>query len=266
MSFPPPRFDVLHAADDNGGSHLRPLQQARRNLRIVGVLSILVAGLATAAYAEQTPLDTSDKIVFIGGIAFALIGGLIALSSHEIGAPIAAGAVTPFIGFAAALIGQRIEVGDAFATTEVKLMVAAGVIGLVVALIGMSELTGRGVSSLGVVIATLGFVSPICFGAIIHLDDTHPAPVIAAFVGQVVIGAVIVVGGSNGRFGATASVVAGALLLPFWIERERHIADRRFAAVAAVVALIAVVALGLLAFITANVRDDSPAPVSVVRR
>ena len=256
MSLPPPRFDAKAAVDRDEISSVRPLHQARRNLRLVGVLSIVVAGLAAASYAKQAPVYTSEKIVFIGGMVFAAIGGLLAVRGLEIGAPVAAGAVTPFIGFAAALIGLRIALHDALDPTDVKLLVGAGVIGIVVAMIGMSELTGRGVSSVGVVIAVLGFVPVVAFGAISRLDRFHDAPIVVAFVGQVLIGAVIVVGGPNGRFGALGSAVAAGLLLPFWIERVRHISDRRPAAIAALVALIAVVVLGLLAFVVANVRED----------
>ncbi|MCU1388596.1 MAG: hypothetical protein JWL72_1934 [Ilumatobacteraceae bacterium] len=256
MSFPPPRFDPRAVADDDEISSVRPLHQARRNLRIVGALAVVVAGLAAASYAKQTPVDTPDRIVFIGGIVFAALGGLLALRGLEIGAPIAAGAVTPFIGFAAVLIGVRIDLTDALDAVDAKLLVGAGVIGIIVAMIGMSELTGRSVSSVGAVIAVLGFVPVVAFGAIIRLDRFHDAPIVVAFVGQVLIGAVIVVGGPNGRFGSLGSVVAAGLLLPFWVERVRHIADRKAFAVGAVVALIAVVVLGLVAFVGANIRDD----------
>ena len=234
---------------------IRPPRGMAKKLTPVGVLALAAGGLAGVAYFKTTHHETVEKIVILSAVALAVIGGAMALVKQEIGGPIAAGAVTPFIGIAAASVGARISFDGAFHEMETKLYLAAGIVGLILAIIVLIEVTGQGNPALGVVIALLAIVSPVCFAAVAHIDDAHPAPLVAAVVGQAIIAVIIAVGGSKGRFGAVTSVVAAGLLLPNWIDRVRHFDDRKAAALGALLSLIVIIILGLTSAVVATVRD-----------
>ena len=94
---------------------------------VVGGLGIAVAGFGALGFA------TSQRVGEFGAIAAALVGGVLALRGNRFGGPLVAGATTRFIAIAVALFGVRVDDVLAFAGTESKSVLAAGVIGLVAA-------------------------------------------------------------------------------------------------------------------------------------
>ena len=218
-----------------------------------GLLSLVAAGLGGVAYSKHVgAYPMVDKITILGAVALAVIGGALSLAKLEYGAPIAAGAVTVFIAVAASLAGARVDVPDAFHTLEAKLLLGAGVVGIIVAVIVSIDLFGRVNTPLGAAIAVLSLVSPIALGAIIHIDDAHTAPQIAAIVGQLLVAIVIIVGALKGPFGGAASLVAAGLLLPHWIVRVQDFEDRKAAALAAVLSVGLIMVLAIILLILAG--------------
>lgn len=231
-----------------------------------GALALVAGGVGGVAYFKQTAgFDTYAKVTIIVALIAAVVGGALSLVKQEIGAPIAAAGLTPFMAIAAGYLGSYVSFDGALDPLEAKLFVVAGVVGLIAAVIALVGLAGEGNPPLGAVIALLAVVPPVCFAAVVHIDDFHPAAVIGAVIGQVVIAVVIASGGLRGRLGGLISIVAAGLLLPRWIQLVKDNDDRRAASLAALLAVIVIIVLGLtlvaLAMRTASA-DDDPALIT----
>ena len=212
-----------------------------------GALSLIAAGLGGVAYFKQTDaFDGYGKVAILISLAAAVVGGALALVKQEVGAPLAAGGLTLFMSIAAGYLGTWVHFHRVFDSLEVKLYVAAGVVGLVAAIIAVVGLAGVGNPPLGVVIALLAVVPPVCLAALLHLDHARPANAVGTCVGALVVAAFIAVGASRGRLGGVISVVAAAVLLPGWIQAAKEVDDRKAAALAALLAVIVIIALGLV--------------------
>ena len=251
---------------------MRARRMMPTKLAPTGLLALVVAGLGGVAYFKETGYETADQIMILGAVVLALIGGALSLVKQEIGASIAAGAVTVFVATAAVLVGSRIDSSNALDSLAAKLYLGAGVAGLILVIIVIADLFGRVNTPVGATIAVLALVSPVCFAAIVHIDDSHGAPLVAAVVGQLLVAAVIAIGALKGVFGGAASLVAAGLLLPHWVTRIQDFEDRKPAALAAATSLAVIVVLAIVLLVMSRMQDvrlraaeaaeDDPAPIT----
>ena len=212
-----------------------------------GALALIAAGLGGVAYFKRTDgFNGYGKAAVIAALVIAVVGGAMALVKQEIGAPLAAGGLTIFISLAAGIMGNWVNFHHVFDSLEVKLFVAAGVVSLVAALIAVVGLAGAGNPPLGVVIALLAVVPPVCLAALLHVDDARPAAIVGTIVGAFLVSAFIAIGASRGRLGGVLSLAAAGVLLPGWIEAAKHAGDRKAAAYAGLLAVIVIIALALV--------------------
>jgi hypothetical protein len=247
MSFQPPRLGTFVKIPPQARQAMSMRRRVGTKLAPAGALALIAAGLGGVAYFKQTEgFDGYGKAAMIMALVAAVVGGAMAIMKQEIGAPLAAGGLTIFMARAAAALGAWVNVHHVFDSLEVKLFVAAGVVGLVAAVIAVAGLAGAGNPPLGVVIALLAVVPPVCLAALLHVDDARPAATVGACVGALIVSAFIAVGASRGRLGGVICVAAAAVLLPGWIDLSKQAPDRKAAAYAALLAVIVIIALGLV--------------------
>ena len=261
MSFQPPRLGTFVKIPPQARKAMQIRRRVGTKLAPAGAFALVAAGLGGVAYFKQTDgFDTFAKVAVIVALVAGVVGGAMSLAKQEIGAPIAAGGLTLFMSIAAGYLGAWVNFHRVFDSLEVKLFVAAGVVSLVAAVIAVVGLAGEGSPPLGVVIALLAVVPPVCLAALLHVDDARPASTVGAVVGALVVSAFIAIGASRGRFGGVMSVVAAGVLLPGWIDAARNADDRKAAALAALLAVVVIIVLGgvlvAVAFRTGTVVED----------
>ena len=247
MSFQPPRLGTFVKIPPQARMAMQMRRRVGTKLAPAGVFALVAAGLGGVAFFKQTDgFDTSGKVAVIIALVAAVVGGAMSLVKQEIGAPIAAGGLTLFMSIAAGYLGTWVNFHHVFDSLEVKLFVAAGVVGLVAAVIAVIGLAGEGSPPLGVVIALLAVVPPVCLAALLHVDDARPASTIGAVVGALVASAFIAIGASRARLGGVMSVVAAGVLLPGWIDVAKNAEDRKAASLAALLAVVVIIVLGVV--------------------
>ena len=257
MSFQPPRLGTFVKIPPQARQAMYMRNRVGTKLAPAGALALVAAGLGGVAYFKQTTgFDGYGKAAVIGALVAAVVGGAMSLVKQEIGAPLAAGALTIFMSMAAGYLGTWVNFHHVFDALEVKLFVAAGVVGLIAALIAVTGLAGVGNPPLGVVIALLAVVPPVCLAALLHVDDARPAGTVAAVVGALIVAAFIAIGASRGRVGGVISIAAAGVQLPNWIDAAKHADDRKAAAYAALLAVIVIIALALV-LVTLSVRGGA---------
>jgi hypothetical protein len=256
MSFRPPQLSQFVRVPPE----VRRLRGATRNLVPAGLLALITGALGSIAFAiDWENADGYEKTAIFIAIAALLIGGVLALMKRPVGAPLAVGGTTLFIGSAASLIGANINFHGLLDATEAKLVVAAGAVGLVTAIVGLAGLGGRANATLGVVIAVLAFVPVIAIGALVHIDDLRAASINAVVAGAVIVAIITAVAGLRGTYGALAAVIAAGSQIPTWVQTVKLVDDRKPAGVAALVATSAITALGVVAALLAGQRDAAAA-------
>lgn len=267
MSFQPPRLGTFVKIPPQARMAMqmrnRVGNRVGTKLAPAGALALVAAGLGGVAYFKNTDgYDTYGKVAIIAALVTAVVGGAMSLVKQEIGAPIAAGGLTLFMSKAAGYLGTWVNFHHVFDPLEVKLFVAAGVVGLIAAIIAVAGLAGEGVAPIGVVIALLAVVPPVCVAALLHIDDARPAATIGAIVGALVASAFIAIGASRGRLGGVISVMAAGVWLPAWIDLTKNYDDRNAASLAALLAVSVIIVLGLvlvaLAIRGATVVEEDP--------
>jgi len=210
------------------------------------LLAYAAAVLAAAGYLnEPGERPTALTLALCGGMVFALIGGLLHHNGSSIGAPIVAGAMTPFVGMAAALIGAVVDFPDALAPARDKFLLAAGGVGAIAVVVALRNVasTERGPRTLVLVLA---LVSPFALAEVLHIDDSASALRVGEVIGHVLIALIIGRGASLGWRGSITSAIAGALLIPQWVDVQPVPVDRGAFVTAAVIATIFVVVISLL--------------------
>jgi hypothetical protein len=214
---------------------------------VVGGLGIAVAGFGALGFASHVgSFDTSQRVGEFGAIAAALVGGVLALRGNRFGGPLVAGATTPFIAIAVALVGVRVNDVSAFAGTESKSVLAAGMVGLVAAVVALAQVDGRGQQGPSTIVCLLALGSPYGVAAILQIDRTRSAGSIGQFLGFLAVAAVIGAGIYKGWLGAVTSVVAAVLLVPNWVDAMSNNNNRAEAALIALSTSVLIVVIGLL--------------------
>jgi Protein of unknown function (DUF2510) len=253
---------------------IRVLRAIPRNLMPAGVFAVLSGGLAAVSFFKDPDLSGLGRIGYLPGdvsdlkvaIMFAIIatvgGGVLSLLGRGLGAPIAAGGAALFMAIASALIGFEVNVNGVFDGVDAKLYLAAGIVGAVAVILGLSGLVGRASKGIGAIVAVLAFVPPVCNAILVHLDDTRPASAVGIVIGDLLIATVIAVGALTGAYGMFASLVAAGVQLPTWVFRFSDIDDREWAALVGLIALIAIIIIGLALMAVAA---DKAAAVPVPR-
>ncbi len=214
---------------------------------VVGALGIAVAGLGALGIAVHVgSFDTSQQIDEFGAIGAALVGGVLALRGNRFGGPLVAGASAPFIANAVALVGFRVDDVSAFDGGESKAVLAAGLIGLVAAIVALAQVDGRGQHGPSTIVCVLALGSPYGIAAMLRIDQTRSASSLGQFLGFLAIAIVIGAGIDKGWLGAVTSVVAAVLLVPGWVDATSNHENRGDAALIALSTSVLIVVIGLL--------------------
>jgi len=217
-----------------------------------GLSAIASGSLAAVPFVDQFDLsDSYGRVAFIISIAAAVIGGVLTIVRFSFGPPLAVGGVALFISAAIPTAVARFDNPAAFSTTETKLVLAAGVAGLVAFVLCAGLFVGRALSALGGIVAVLAFVCVGCTAVLVYIDDSHTWPQVGAIVGALSIAIVIVTGAAKGRWGSIAAAVAAGAQLPVWLNSALNFEDRKAASIAGLVAIIGIVGLSIVAAVLA---------------
>ncbi len=215
--------------------------------KFVGGLGVAVAGLGALGSASRVgSFDASQRIGEVGAIAIALVGGILALRGNRFGGALLAGATTPFIARAVALVGLRVDAVSALDANGSKAVLAAGVVGLVAVVVALAQVDGRGQQGPSTIVCLLALGSPYGVAAILQIDRTRSTGRVGEFLGFLAVGVVISAGISKGWLGAVTSAVAAVLLVPNWIDALSNNENRGDAALIALSTSVLIVVLGLL--------------------
>ena len=218
-----------------------------------GALAVLCAALGAIPFVDDFGvIDTETRIAVILSIAAAVIGGVLTIVRIAVGPPLAAGGAAWFVSAAASLGVSRIDAASVLDSTQAKLTVAAGVVGVVAVVLAATLLLGRALSALGGVTAALAVVVVVCQALTVHIDDSQEVVQFATIASSVVLAAVVVLGGVKGRWGAVAALVAATARVPDALRLAVDADDRKAAAVAALIALFGIVGLAAIAVVLAS--------------
>ncbi len=228
---------------------------------LAGVCSLFAGTLGAVAWVIGDNATSGFELVsIILAIAATGTGGLAAVCRNPLGVAIGGGGATLLVGDALDLVGRQLGAdggSGSLATTDDKLLVAAGVVGLVAIATGFGSLQADderrvasraargGGGSAGAAVALVGFVPVFAIAVIMRADETQDALQIGALSAYVVVGVVIAVGGLRGGRPVIASVVAACVHLPIWVGLAKGQSDATIAVWIGLAALVAVAALGL---------------------
>ncbi|HRE03135.1 MAG TPA: DUF2510 domain-containing protein, partial [Ilumatobacteraceae bacterium] len=226
---------------------------ALQSQMVVAIMALGCATLAAIPFVNHYDLaSNAARIATIIALAATVCGAVMTPLRFLAGPPLVCGGVALFVANAITLAISRIDISSALDTAESKIVLIAGVAGLVAYVTAVPLLVGRGLGSLTAVISLAAVAVVVATAFLVRIDDDQTWPQAGAIIAAVFVAAVIITGASKGRFGSVATLVAAVVQLPGWIDlADDGAGDRRWLVFVALGATALIVVLAALTLVLA---------------